>query len=283
MGIDAKRRRDRPWPLSAYDGDARDDGRSRLSVNGNLLMHRSKVRLLTLICVTGVAASGSARARAEAFNQTRPALATRPVGGGVHRFARWEKDIAAHERADREHPPAKGGVLFIGSSTIVRWKTLAADFPDHHVINRGFGGSEIADSTHFAERIIFPYEPRTLFLRAGGNDIHAGKSPEQVFNDFKAFAAKVHARLPESRIVFISLSPAPSRWNERDANKKLNTLVSEYVQGKPYLAYVETYDLTITPQGDPREELFVADRLHPNAAGYKLLAERVRPFLPKTR
>src|SRR5215471_5281813 len=77
----------------------------------------------------------------------------------AHDFGKWEKDIARFEQMDRTNPPPKGALLFIGSSTIGRWKTLAQDFPDHKVINRGFGGSEIVDSTHFADRVIFPYEP----------------------------------------------------------------------------------------------------------------------------
>ena len=89
------------------------------------------------------------------------ALAHRTVCAETnHNFARWEKEIAAYERMDRTNPPPKGGVLFIGSSTIRLWKTLAQDFPDQRVINRGFGGSQIVDATHFAERIIFPYEPK---------------------------------------------------------------------------------------------------------------------------
>src|SRR5207245_85827 len=113
-----------------------------------------------------------------------------------HDFAKWEPEIAAFEQSDRANPPPQNAVLFIGSSTIRLWKSLPQDFPQQHVINRGFGGSEIADSTHFAERIIFPYQPRMVFLRAGGNDIHAGKSPEQVFSDFKEFAVKIHSKLP---------------------------------------------------------------------------------------
>src|SRR5438876_9765740 len=79
-----------------------------------------------------------------------------------HNFDKWEKDIAAFEQSDRTNPPPKGALLFIGSSTIGRWKTLAKDFPKHRVINRGFGGSEIVDSTHFAQRIIFPYDPQVV-------------------------------------------------------------------------------------------------------------------------
>lgn len=198
-----------------------------------------------------------------------------------HNFARWEKEIAAFEESDRTDPPPKGALLFIGSSTIRFWTTLAQDFPKHRVINRGFGGSEIMDATHFAERIVFPYAPRMVFLRAGGNDIHAGKTAEQVFGDYKDFVAKVQAKLPETEIVFISQCPAPSRWKEAEANKELNRLVKDYTQQTPGLKYIESYDLSLGPDGQPRRELFRADMLHFNAEGYKLLVERVRPFLPK--
>ena len=70
--------------------------------------------------------------------QPAQTVAERPAAP-QHNFARWEKEIAAYEASDRTNPPPKGGALFIGSSTIRLWKTLATDFPDHKVINRGFG------------------------------------------------------------------------------------------------------------------------------------------------
>ncbi|MEO6436426.1 MAG: GDSL-type esterase/lipase family protein [Tepidisphaeraceae bacterium] len=203
------------------------------------------------------------------------APATRPTG-----FARWEKEIAAYEAADRASPPAKDAIVFIGSSTIRLWKSLPSDYPNHKVLNRGFGGSQIVDATHFADRIVFPYEPKMIVLRAGGNDIHAGKSVEQVFGDYQAFVARVRSKMPDVPIVYLSMSPAPSRWAERDANKQVNALIESYSRQSPGLKYVETYDMTLTPEGEARGELFLADQLHFNAEGYKLLAERVRPFLP---
>ena len=196
-------------------------------------------------------------------------------------FARWEKDVAAFEAVDRTNPPPKNALLFVGSSTIVRWTTLEKDFPNQPIINRGFGGNEIADSTHFADRIIFPYRPKMIFLRAGGNDIHNGKSPEQVFEDFKAFVSTVHAKLPDTQIAFISLSPSIARWEERDANKKLNALIADYVKDKPRLKYIDTYTVSLDAKGQPRPELFVEDKLHLSAEGYKLLVERVRPYIPR--
>ncbi len=198
-----------------------------------------------------------------------------------HNFAKWEKDIAAFEKRDVANPPPKNALLFIGSSGIVRWKTLATDFPGVTILNRAFGGNEIADSTHFADRMIFPYGPKMIFLRAGGNDLHAGKSAEQVFDDYKTFVATIRAKLPEVRIAYIGLSPAPARWNERPEGDKLNAAIADYSKKEKNLIFIDSTKITLDAEGKVRPELFVADLLHFNEAGYKLLAEAVRPHLPK--
>jgi len=194
---------------------------------------------------------------------------------------RWEKNIATFEAQDKDNPPPKGALEFVGSSTIVRWKSLAQDFPEHKVINRGFGGNQIADSTFYADRIIISYSPRAVFLRAGGNDLNAGKSVEQVFTDYKDFVAKIHGKLPDTDIYFISLSPSIARWKQADKEKELNRLINDFVVGKPHLKYINTYDMVLGSDGQPRAELFVEDKLHFSDAGYKLLIERVRPHLPR--
>ena len=198
-----------------------------------------------------------------------------------HDFAKWEKAIAAFESADRANPPAKGGILFTGASTITRWKTLAEDFPRHTVLNRGFGGSEVEDVTHFADRIVFPYAPRMIFFRSGGNDIAHGKTPGRAFEDFKAFAALVHAKLPNTEIVFISQNPTVAREANWPMEIALNLMVVAYARHTPGIKYLDVSDMVLGSDGKPRLELFVADKLHFNDAGYKLFAERIRPLLPK--
>src|SRR4051812_23564907 len=194
----------------------------------------------------------------------------------AHNFAKWEKEISAFEQMDQTNPSSKGAFLFIGSSTIRFWKTLAADFPNHPVINRGFGGSEIVDSTHFADRIIFPYQPRKVFLRAGGNDLWAGKSAEQVLEDFKAFVAIVHSNLPQAEVIFISLSPSIARWKQADKEKQVNDMVARYAQRSELVKYIDAWSVPLDSDGKPRPELFMPDKLHFSAEGYKLLAARVR-------
>ena len=137
------------------------------------------------------------------------------------------------------------------------------------------------DITHFADRIVFPYEPKMIFFRCGGNDIANGKSPEQVFDDYKEFVKTVRAKLPDAEIVFLSWSPTPSRWAQHDKEQLYNNLVREYSKQVPHMQYCELSDMVLGPDGKPRPELFRADKLHFNAEGNKLMAERVRPFLPK--
>jgi lysophospholipase L1-like esterase len=229
-------------------------------------MHRHHRTIQIALLVAVFASAGSAARDRQSAQAARD-------------FSQWEKDVAAFEAADRTNPPPKDAILFVGSSTIVRWTTLQEDFPGQRVINRGFGGNQIVDSTHFADRMIFPYRPRKIFLRAGGNDLHAGKSPQQVFQDFKDFVATIHAKLPDTEIVYISLAPSIARWEEREATMKLNALVKDYVKKGRKLNYIETYDTTLDARGQPRPELFVDDKLHFSPQGYKLLIERVRPFV----
>lgn len=192
----------------------------------------------------------------------------------------FESDIKKFEAADAKKPPAKGGIVFVGSSSIVRWKTLRKDFPGYNVINRGFGGSEASDSVRYAQRIVTPYEPKMVVFFAGTNDIANGKSAETVFADYCAFVAKVHEKLPNVPIAYISISPAPSRWDKVETIKKANSLIRDYAQSHRYLRFVDIFPLMLDEKGEPRPELFVEDRLHMNEKGYAIWKKALEPFLP---
>jgi lysophospholipase L1-like esterase len=193
-------------------------------------------------------------------------------------FSRWEKDIAAFEKRDADAPPPRDAALFAGSSSIRLWD-LKKSFPDLDVINRGFGGSQIADSTQFAPRIILKSRPRVIVFYAGDNDIAAGKTPGQVSDDFRAFADLVHRELPKTRIVFISIKPSPARREMADRQKKANGLIEAYCKGNDYLAYLDVATPMLGDDGKPREELFGKDGLHLNEKGYALWASLLKPCL----
>ena len=147
------------------------------------------------------------------------------------------------------------------------------------MINRGFGGSEIRRRHPLRRPPHLPARARQIFLRAGGNDIHAGRLPEEVAADFADFVRTVRERLPDAEIVYIAVSPAPARWGESDKYRALNKKIRKLALGMPRVSYVDAYDISLDPDGQARHELFLADKLHFNAEGYKLLADRVRPYL----
>jgi len=193
--------------------------------------------------------------------------------------ARWEADIRAFEEADRTAPPPRGAILFIGSSSIRLWKTLASDFPDRPVINRGFGGSQLSDSIHYFDRIVLPYRPKQIVLYAGSNDIAAGEPPEQVAADFREFVALVRRALPETRVAFIAIAPNEARWSLMPQFTTANELVRQFTMADPKLSFIDVVPHMLGADGRPKPELYVDDRLHMNANGYELWTRLVRPYL----
>ncbi|MBC9034799.1 hypothetical protein IAG41_20605 [Sphingomonas sp. JC676] len=193
--------------------------------------------------------------------------------------APFADEIAAFEAADKMAMPAPGGVLFLGSSSIRFWSTLVEDFPGVPVINRGFGGSLIADSLRYFDRIVLPYAPRTIVFYAGDNDIAAGRLPEQVLADFHALVVRVRAKLPETRILFIAIKPSIQRWAMVDRIREANRLVQAYAATSPTLGFIDIFPAMLGPDSKPRPDLLRADGLHMTPAGYAIWRGAVAPYL----
>lgn len=193
-------------------------------------------------------------------------------------FSKWEKSIAAFEAKDAEKTPPPNTVLFVGSSSIVRWNLVKA-FPMTDYINRGFGGSQLADSVHFAPRIVTKYKPRTVVLYAGDNDLAGGKTPEQVASDFKDFIKVVHKDLPKTKIVYVSIKPSVKRWSLWDKVTKANKLIAEECAKNDRLVFLDVGPGMLGEDGKPKADLFVADGLHLSEKGYELWNSLIKPHL----
>ena len=190
----------------------------------------------------------------------------------------WEADMQRFEAADAQSPPPRGGVLFIGSSSIRFWDTLAQDFPGVPVINRGFGGSELRDSTWYADRIIVPYAPRQILIYAGDNDLNAGRTPQQLRADFVAFVERVRRDLPKAKIAYISNKPSPSRAQLLPVQRAANTLIAAEAK-RLGVDYIDIFTPMLDASGQPDESLFIEDRLHMSRAGYVIWQRAIAPYL----
>lgn len=196
------------------------------------------------------------------------------VSGGAVSFVhaesedRWEKAIAAMEAKDRENPPPKEGIVFVGSSSIRLWN-LPEAFPDLPVVNRGFGGSCMADVLCYAPRIVVPLAPKLVVVYAGDNDIKAGTSPAQICDEFDAVATLIHRDLPHTEIWCIGVKPSPARWSLIKRQRDANSLLKARCEKDPArMFFVDVEPIMLTSDGLPDETLFVKDRLHLSPAGY---------------
>ncbi|GAB3781647.1 SGNH/GDSL hydrolase family protein [Dyella agri] len=185
--------------------------------------------------------------------------------------SQWRADIDAFVAHDRIDPPPPHGVLFIGSSSIRFWTpTLAGDFPGVPVIDRGFGGSAIADSTYYADRIAVPYHPALIVMYAGDNDIEEGLSPQQVAGDFRAFVARVRRDLPGAPVAYISIKPSLARWSLWPRMREANQLIRQWAVTQRDVRFVDVASRMLDAQGKPQPQLFRADGLHMSPAGYAI-------------
>lgn len=193
----------------------------------------------------------------------------------------WEQEIQKFEAADKLNPPPKNAVLFVGSSSIRMWSTLAEDFPFAQVINRGFGGSEMSDLSYFSNRIVIPYLPKIIVVYSGDNDIPNGKTAETILNDFKNFVTIVHQYSPSTDIIVLPPKPSPSRWKWEKQYRETFSLLKAFCFSNKQagLVFVDVFSPVLDEKGQPRPELFLEDMLHLNADGYKLWKNVLAPVL----
>ena len=194
----------------------------------------------------------------------------------------WKPDIDELVARDARHRPPQHGVLFVGSSSIRFWAaTLQQDFPGIPVIDRGFGGSAIADSTYYASRIIVPYHPRVIVMYAGDNDIEEGCTPRQVLDEFKVFVARVRRGLPDVAIVYISIKPSLARWSLWPQMREANRKIAHWARTRKRVTFVDVSPMMLGPDGKPRANLFREDGLHMAPAGYAIWIAALEPVLAR--
>jgi lysophospholipase L1-like esterase len=189
----------------------------------------------------------------------------------------WETDIAAFAAADRTNPPPRGGIEFIGSSSFRMWDSLARDFPGQPVFNRGFGGSEVRDSTWYAGQAIVPYAPCKVFFYAGDNDLNSGRSATQVRDDVVAFVQRVHRDLPKTKVEYVSIKPSPSRAHLLPAINDANAKIKAALAKLPNTGYTDIYTPRLGADGQPDASLFREDMLHMTPAGYAIWTKALAP------
>ncbi|MBX3433044.1 MAG: hypothetical protein KF847_06970 [Pirellulales bacterium] len=199
---------------------------------------------------------------------------------GAKRAKTWEKEIAAIENRHAKTPVPERAIIFTGSSSVRLWD-VAKGFPDLPVVNHGFGGSQICDATHFAERLVLKHKPSVIVFYSGDNDAAGGLSAEQIHRDFQEFVATVRAELPTTPIIVISAKPSVARWKLADKMRAANQRIAADCRRDETLEFVDVWPAMLGDDGRPRPEIFREDGLHLNDAGYAAWVEVLTPVLAK--
>jgi len=191
--------------------------------------------------------------------------------------ALWEGTIRGFDR----EPVVGRAVVFIGSSSIRFWQSLASDMAPLPALNRGFGGATAAGVAHYARRIFARTpDPRAIVFYAGVNDLAWGVSEDEVVADVERFVAVCREVAPRAPVYLLSLQLTPSRrrsWPKvRRINDRLASMASRSAGG---VRYVDVASSVLDAAGRPRRELFVFDGIHMNPEGYALWTAVLRPRL----
>ncbi len=190
----------------------------------------------------------------------------------------FEREIKAYEKQDSLSMPAKGQVLFLGSSSFRLWKSFEADMKGLPAsINRGFGGSTLADALYYFDRMVVKYQPKWVIMYEGDNDLARGKMPQQIAAEYDEFKARLKKQVPGAKLVFVAARPSLARVALAEKQKELNALIK--AKGD---YFIDMHNPFYLADGSLMQDIFVGDKLHLNEKGYAIFANQIRQFVHST-
>ncbi|MEO7393733.1 MAG: GDSL-type esterase/lipase family protein [Chitinophagaceae bacterium] len=194
-------------------------------------------------------------------------------------------DIQNFKKLDSVQFPPRDAILFVGSSSFTKWTDVQNYFPEHTIINRGFGGSSLPDVIRYADDIIFPYLPKQIVIYCGENDIAGSDTvtAQTVFSRFKQLFKMIRSRLENVLVFYISMKPSPSRQKLMPKFEEANELIKNYLGKKKKAVFIDVYHKMLNADGTPMKDIFIEDSLHMNAKGYAIWQKIIGPYLLKNK
>jgi len=181
----------------------------------------------------------------------------------------YENDVKNIERIPYPETQ-KRKIAFYGSSSIRLWGNLENEFTEICPINLGFGGSTLAACSWFFERIVPRFEPDSMIVYAGDNDLGDGRHPEEVWLFFMVLLQKYQKLFPDKMFTFLSIKPSPIRWQLVNQIRYTNQIIFNSLKDLPNTCYINIFDPMLNAQGKPELKYFEPDKLHVSREGYNL-------------
>lgn len=173
---------------------------------------------------------------------------------------------------------SKRTIVFTGSSSIRLWKDVQERFPDHQVLNTGFGGSQFSDLQHYLDELILNYNPVKVFIYEGDNDVFAKKRPRKIVQIAQDIIDTLQQREPDMEIVLISAKPSISRWKFRGRYRRLNRKLQKLASETKGIDYVDVW-YPMLDKRKVRQDIFIEDGLHMNSKGYDIWYDVIKNYM----
>ena len=195
----------------------------------------------------------------------------------------FQVQIESFLKQDSLEFPPKDAILFVGSSSFTNWKDVQEYFPEHKIINRGFGGSSLPHLIRYAPNIIFPYRPAQILIYCGENDFTSGTNTtaDTIFNRFTRLHGMIRSALPKTEIIYISMKPSISRLKYLPEMRRANEMIRKFQKKHPKSEYIDVYSKMILADGSPMPDIFLKDQLHMNKNGYLIWQKAIKSYLKK--
>jgi len=262
---------------------------------------------IALYCVSGFAQ--------QAATPAQPNAPAKPMTG-AERLQQWRLsrqpalmddfgELARYRDANASlQPPAAGEnrVVFFGDSITAMWK-LDESFPGKPYLNRGISGQTTPQLLVRFRPDVIALQPKVVVILAGTNDIAGNTGPESLEEIEGNYASMAElARAHEIKVIFSSVLPvheytaeAGDMFTQRPPEKilALNRWLKNYCAASPNVSsvapsvapltgcvYLDYFSAMVDDKGYMKKEL-ADDGLHPNAAGYKIMAPMAKAAVEK--
>jgi lysophospholipase L1-like esterase len=174
---------------------------------------------------------------------------------------------------------SSGGIVFVGSSIFHRWTNLASQMAPLPVVNLGIDGTVTADMLRMVDARVIPLHPRVIAYYCGSNDVDEGEPAAAIVGRIVQFVERVAAKLPETRVVFVSVNRAPEKRDRWDVVDEVNRQMKRYAAGHPHVEFVDVNPVLFNDDGTSRLDLFMDDDLHLRPRAYELFTKILKPVL----
>jgi len=246
-------------------------------------MNRSSIALVAGLVLVAQCTTAPAPAPSPS---PAPAAAPAPNAAEVRLHNDWAY-LEKYRQANAALPaPAAGEnrVVFYGNSITEGWaQYFAAEFPGKPYVGRGISGQTTPQMLVRFRQDVVALQPKVVVILAGTNDIagNTGPSTIEMIEDNMASMAEI-AKANHIRVVLSSVLPVydyPWRRGLEPAGKivALNAWLRNYAasHGATYLDYHSA-------MADERQGMKAAltyDGVHPNEAGYRVMASLAQPAI----